>query len=326
MHGLKATRRPPTRPDPPVPAAGTPAGARTAGAKEPLPALLSRLAAPRHGVLSRRLLREQGLTDDVIDGALRRTLLTRLHRGVYRYGPIETPRTLLLAAVDACGREAVVNHFSAGRDWGLPTDVTPPPVHVIVPGSGRRHAGICVHRIRLPAAERTEKDGLPITTPARTIYDMAAALRPSDVERLIAVAEDLKLTRASTIRALIERHPFGRGVLVLRETLGADTRALTRSGVEDVFLARVRDAELPEPRTNVWVGGHRVDAVWDRQRVIIEIDGRQHNSWSARRRDRRRDWELHDAGYRVERVHWDEIVNRSHELVVRIDRLLRAGS
>lgn len=77
---------------------------------------------------------------------------------------------------------------------------------------------------------------------------------------------------------------------------------------------------------NVWVEGYRVDVLWDRQRVVVEIDGRQHNSWSARRRDRSRDWQLHDAGHRVQRVHWDEIVNGSHELVVRIDRLLRAQS
>lgn len=100
---------------------------------------------------------------------------------------------------------------------------------------------------------------------------------------------------------------------------------MTRSEAERRFLALIRAARLPTPRTNVRVGRHEVDFVWPAERLIVEVDGfRYHGSRHAFERDRARDTDLAALGYTVVRVTWRQITEESHALIARIARALVA--
>ena len=141
------------------------------------------LAGRRHGVVTTAQLAQSGLSKDAIAGRVKRGWLRRRHRGVYVVGPLESPLTRAMAAVTAYGDGALLSHYAAGVLWGY---CRPPAgvMHVTVVGRpvhGR--AGIRVHRANLHLADATRKDGIPVTSPARTLLDLAATLPQRDLDR-----------------------------------------------------------------------------------------------------------------------------------------------
>jgi very-short-patch-repair endonuclease len=265
------------------------------------------LAARQHGVVAYRQLLELGLGK----GAIQRRVLTGrlhpIHVGVYAVGHSAiTGHGRWMAAVLACGRRATLSHQSAGALWELhPTSRT--VVDVIVPRRGRRsRPGISVHEVRrLHPDDRTRRRGIPVTTVARTLLDLAEVLRPPQIERAVETAERLDVLDMTAIEELCGRSRGRRGLRPLGRVLGEyrDPGPTTRSELERHFLEICRDALLPIPAVNVVVAGFEVDAVWPDQRLVVELDGRAfHHTTAAFERDRIRDAELQVAGYRVVRV------------------------
>jgi very-short-patch-repair endonuclease len=296
-------------------------------------ALIAEFSARQHGLVTRTQLQAAGQHAGVLYRRLGSRLLRRVQRGVYQAGPVAAPLAWAMAAVLACsgGRGArsgaTVSHHSAAALWQLAPGLLPTgPVEVLVPGLARgRLAGVRAHRVgQLNADEATLLEGIPITTPARTLLDLGAGTAPRELERLVAHAERNGLTRQEELASLATRHPRHRGAPALRHILAVQGGPqLTRSEAESRLLELIRRARLPAPSANVRVAGHEVDFVWRTERLVVEVDGFAfHSSARAFERDRLRDAALAVAGFRVIRITWRQIADEPESTLVTLARTL----
>jgi very-short-patch-repair endonuclease len=178
----------------------------------------------------------------------------------------------------------------------------------------RMHRGVIGHRTRLLApGDACVTDGIPITSPARTILDLAGVLSPRELERMIHQAEVLGL---ATKDELEERFASERpGIGKLRDILECDTTAPTRSELEARFLTFIDAHGLPQPRVNERVEGFEVDVHWPEAKVVVELDGFAfHAGRDAFERDRARDSALQAAGWRIIRVTHRRLVGDEDQL------------
>jgi len=178
-----------------------------------------------------------------------------------------------------------------------------------------------VHRVRrLEARDRTIREGVPVTTPTRTLLDLADAVPTRELERAFEGSHVRRLVDRRRLEALLARAPGRHGAAVLRALLEREAGpSLTRSEAEERMLALVRAARLPRPRINARVEGREVDLLWDAQRLVVEVDGyAYHSSRSAFERDHLRDAELGAAGLRVMRVTWRLLVDQPEAVVARL--------
>jgi very-short-patch-repair endonuclease len=261
------------------------------------------LAERQHGVVSITQLRAAGLGEGAIEHRVRRGRLHRIHRGVYAVGHARlTWRGRCWAAKLACGGPdaAALRHLTAAAAWDLAPALAG-PIHVVSFGASRSMPGVRVQRST--RAETTWHDGLHVTTPTQTLLDLATALSPDRLERLCHRAEILRLP--------VDPPPGAKGARRLRAALPQGDPELTRSELEDRFLALVARAGLPRPLVNQRVLGHEVDFLWPDRRLIVETDGAAtHLTASAFQEDRTRDAHLQAAGYRVVRFTWRDVTAR----------------
>lgn len=275
------------------------------------------VAERQRGTITYVQLRKCGLTRRDIDGRVASGRLHRLHRGVYVVGHrVLAPFARETAALLACSPKATLTFESAAIAWDLP--VLTDAVHVTVDPERRpRHAGIRVHRQRLQPHEVTRRHGLPVTTPLRTIQDIAATT--GDLERVIAEARANHLIRLEDLHAI----PGRRGAASLARALDRGPQ-WTRSHAERVLLDLVRRAGLPAPEFNADVIGYKVDAVWRGQRVAVEVDSW---AWHGHRRafeqDRARDMRLREAGFTPVRVTARQLDQEPLRTVAHLARLVR---
>ena len=232
------------------------------------------LCKAQHGVVARRQLLRLGLSERTIE---RRLASRRLHpvllggrqlRGVYAVGrPDVTQRGRWMAAVLACGEQAALSHASAaalmgilGRERGC--------IEVSVPrGHSARSRGIRVHRPTcLPSEDLGTFDGIPVTSPIKTLIDLATFLSVPKLEAAVNAADKHDLVDPEQLRVALEARPGLRGVRALRDLLDRHTFRLTRSKLERYFLPIVRRAGLPTPETRVWLNGYEVDFFWPEPR------------------------------------------------------------
>jgi hypothetical protein len=266
-------------------------------------AQIAALAEGQHGVVSRGQLRELGLADEAITKRAARGRLHRVHWGVYAVGhPVLGARGRWMAAVLAAGSRACLSHAAAAALWEMRASAAV-IVDVTVPGTGvRRRPGLRIHRARDLTGQTTTHDGIPVTTPARTILDLAATLRRRPLERLLDQAENTRLTDVGSLAALARAQTGHRGASMLLEALTTHTpgTTITKSALEERFLQLCDDAGLPRPRVNAWIAGLEVDFLFAQQRLVVETDGwRYHRTREHFERDRHRDATLIRAGYRV---------------------------
>ena len=290
------------------------------------------MAGRQCGVVSSRQLHEAGFTDSAIKTRLRAGRLHRVHRGVYLVGHTAAPaHAMEMAGVLACGPGAVVSHRSSARLWSLPSlEAWRTPVEVSVPGRdpGRR-AGIRVYRVHSIAARDVRRIGaVPVTSPARTLLDLAAVLPMEALERAVAEARGLGLVRGAELADQLKRNRGRRGSRSLRRLLEIERgQGLTRSEAERRFVALMRDAALPPPRANVWIDRMQVDFLWRAERVIVEVDGyAYHSGTRAFEKDRQRDATLTAKGYTVVRVTWRQLTEGAAGVVARIAAALAVRS
>jgi very-short-patch-repair endonuclease len=288
-----------------------------------MPPLLAAFAGRQYGVVARRQLLGVGVPDSTIDSWLQRRRLFPLHRAVYAVGhEAVEQRGRELAAVLAVGDDALLGHQPAGARWRM----RPPwqgVIHVVSPRLVKVE-GVAVHRARsIDPRDRTIHQGIPITTPARTLLDLAEVLPERQLEDALAEAAIREL--ATDLEDVIARSSGRRGASVLTALL-RDV-APTRSVLEREFLRLLADHDLPRPLVNARVNGYEVDAHWPAARLIVELDGfRVHGTRRAFERDRERDAELLAAGWRVIRITFRQLRRAPGAVAARLRRALHPAT
>src|SRR5215212_3141762 len=277
---------------------------------------IAAIAARQGGVVSAWQLHDCGLSRQAIARRHRAGRLHVIHRGVYAVGhPVVAAVGLRWAAVLAIGAGAGLSDTSAGVAWGLRPSASRTMHVTVTTRAGRRpRPGIIVHRRALQADELTTLDGLPITTPARTLIDLAAAgLRGRPVEAALDVAEvDLRIDWAQMQR-LLERHAGRPGVPLLDATLAryAPGSVDTRSHLEEIVLELCDEFAIPPPQVNTVIDGRVRDFFWPDAGLVVEADGyRYHRSPTVFNDDRERDVRLTLAGLRTLRFTYDQCTKR----------------
>lgn len=221
-----------------------------------------------------------------------------------------------------CATGTVLSHRSAAALWEIEEGDELAHVTVLRNGSSAR-SGVVVHRVRqLDEADRRRRYGLAVTSPARTLLDLAAVLPPDRLDAALERARSKRLVTPPAVHAAMERCPKRRGSATLRRLL-EDRPTLTRSRAERLLLDLVARSGLPLPETNVRIGAYEVDALWRRERVVVEIDGYAfHADRRAFERDRRRDAELQARGHRVLRFTWRRLQDEPEAVLVTLARTL----
>jgi len=188
-------------------------------------------------------------------------------------------------------------------------------VHVTVPRVRRRHRGIRAHEGALHPHERRERHGVPVTSPARTLIDLAALAHPHELEQVVAEAIAVNLITAPSLTRALGDYRGRRGVARLRAIMDVGPKR-TRSTPERRLLRAIRAAGLPELLTNHRIGPWEVDLYWPAAQLAVEVDAYStHSSPWAFERDRRKSADLADRGIAVHRV-TAELVRRTPELAV----------
>jgi very-short-patch-repair endonuclease len=273
------------------------------GGKAPSHREIAALADRQHGVVATSQLRELGLGRRAIEYRIHAGQLHRIHRGVYAVGR----RTLTrqgqwMAAVLAYGPDAVASHRTAAAIWELWSSGA--KLDVTTPRHKRSRKKIRAHTATLYPEDITVQNGIPVTSVARTILDLAEVLSQEHLTRVIENAVRAELFDLRALDAAIARRPGARGVKRLKAAL-ADYRGAPdlRSKHERYFRRLIARAGLPTPQFNVLVQGILVDVYWPDWKLIVEIDSVAfHATPTAFEQDRIRDAELQKAGYRVLRI------------------------
>jgi len=269
-------------------------------------------------------LRAIGVSDSTMIGWVKDGRLRRLYRGTFSLTDRVERRSVWWSSVLAAGEGSVLSHMSAAHAWGI-VDRSGPTEVVRATTTGRRkRAGaamgqaafkrhrslpiLVVHRTRnLPASDRTEVDGLPVTTVARTFVDICGSTSRASLKKLLHEANRQGLLKLDRLRECARRSIGKKGVGRLLEVLEEwdPTAGSTRNEMEGLFLRVCRDGNVRPPIVNATVEGYEVDFFWPEERLIVETDGRKdHGTALGFERDRERDSDLQMKGYVVLRLTW----------------------
>lgn len=291
----------------------------------PLDAAIAAIAERQHGVIGHSQLLALGLSRKMIHLRVRAGRLHRIHQGVYAVGHRRlSQRGRYMAAVLSGGEDAVLSHRSAAALW----DILPARgrIHVTTPRTLRERDGVRFHCGGLRTDETTEHDGIPTTTVARTLLDIAAS-EPGRFEQALGEAEYRRLDDPVGLTALVARHPTRRGVATVRAALASARAGATREELEHRFRALISKHKLPRPEFNAglelapgrWI---KPDCIWRKARLIVELDSRAaHETASRFDSDRERDRLLMLAGWRVVRVTWRQVTGDARRLARDLRRL-----
>lgn len=290
------------------------------------------LARDQHGVAARRQLVQLGVTKEEIDGRVRSGGLHLIHRGVYAVGHTAiTVRGRWMAAVLASGDEAVLSHRSATALWGVWGSGTG-EIHVIAPRKSRSQGPIRRHFSVLPDDEKTLVAGIPVTSAARAVLDLAGEKGEAAAEAALREAEYLGIYGQISLPALFARHSKHRGTPAARAALDRvreDPGGRIRSSLEESFLPFLDAHRIPRPRLNAWltVGDERyqVDCLWPAARLVAELDGfKSHGTKRAFRKDRERDRRLATAGFHIVRITEGQVLDEPVDLAADLRTLIAA--
>ncbi len=287
------------------------------------------IARGHHGLITDAQARACGVTRSGITRRLRRGTWTRLHRGVYVVGAApDTHPQRLLARLVSLGDDAVASHraaanlhtipgFAESVEWSRPRG-----------RSQRRPYGIGHGSVWLPRSHVTVRGGIPVTTVARTLFDLAGVVHPARVERALDNVLSRNLCTSAEVHGVFDdlARRGRRGTVVMRELLAARGAGYIppNSRLEALGRKVLTDAGIDDFEVEVDLGGHqewigRVDLLFRRAALVVELDSRTfHQSALDRDRDRRRDNDLMARGFRVLRVTWDDLTQRPDQVVAQV--------
>jgi predicted transcriptional regulator of viral defense system len=293
---------------------------------------LALLANQQHGVVSIRQLEQRlGFSHQAVERAVGAGRLHRIYRGVYAVGHTELSRHgECLAAVLAVGPGAMLSCYSAGWLWGLWTG-SPAPFEVtaFVPRHHRPPDGVVRHRARnLEEQDRAVVDGIPVTSVARTLLDLASKLRGDQLRRVLARAEDLGLLDLEEIQAVIERNRGHQGAKRLRYALAIYERPIwARSEFERRFVQYLVEAGLPRPVTGWNEVGYELDVYWPDLGFGIELDTWEtHGTRDAFERDHDRDLAFAVADIKTVRISERQFRREPDRIATKVAGLLRRAA
>ena len=258
----------------------------------------------QHGVVATWQLLGDGIGPTTIKRRTADRRLQRLHRGVYAVGHTRTTiHGRWMAAVLALGPDAVLSHREAAALWALRASNRASIDVTVARTSRRRRKRITVHRTgQLHPEDRTRRQGIPVTSVARTLLDLAEIVSSTQLQRAYEEAARLGVLDTKAVTALLARSNGRHGVAALRSMLEYDPTPVldSKSELESRFLDVVRDAGLPLPQLNVLVEGFLVDAYWPGARLAVELQSYGfHSHRRAFERDRSKLAHLKVAGYEV---------------------------
>lgn len=287
---------------------------------------LAELADRQHGVVSiRQLTGPLGYSRGEVYRATNAGRLHRLHPGVYAVGYTRLSiHGHCLAAVLACGPDALLSHVSAAWLWGL-TKTSPLPASVSTPHHRKRRPSIRLHEARsIGFNDRALREGIPVTSLARTLLDLAATVRFDWLEKMVERSEELGLFDLRAVEELLARTVGHHGHKRLRQAIALyQPTSFTRSSLEKRFLELVIAAGLPQPHTNYVEHGFELDCYWPEHRFAVELDVFEtHGTRAAFERDRKRQEDLLLAGIQMIRVTGPRLACEPDEVIRRVARLL----
>lgn len=285
---------------------------------------IAAVAGRQGGHVTRPQLIELGLGKPAIEYRLRVGRLIPVHRGVYAVGHVpanelDRAHGALLAAGEnsALAGDSAMALYGISEDW-------PDPIELLAT-TDRRPPTLNVHRCRtLLRRDIVIRQGLRVTSPARTLLDIAPRLHE---RRLIRAINQLRMDHSLTVEAIadvVARNPRHPGTKRLRVELARAQSEPTRSQLEETFLELLRVHGLPTPLVNVQVAGYRVDALFPEHRLIVELDGwATHGTRHAFRRDRRQDAEILAAtGIPTIRLSYEDTTAHARETAERLLSIL----
>ena len=289
---------------------------------------IAELAGRQDNLVTREQLLTIGLGRGAIAHRLAAGRWRHVHPGVYLIAPAPLQlRARARAALLACGDGATVSHTTAAGLWEMLPGTD--DVHVTVPGrhTGPRE-GVRVHRTAaLDPDEIALRHGLRLTSPARTICDLAGMVSTHETEAALTEARVQRLVTDHQLHAVIKRAPTLKGSAVVRALLRAETETgYTRSRAERAVVELTRAAGLPPPLLNQRLLGYLADFLWPQYQLVLEVDGyRYHGHRAAFERDRRRDQLMVSSGYRVLRITWRQLRDEQLFVVARLAQAMAAG-
>jgi very-short-patch-repair endonuclease len=282
---------------------------------------LAMLARRSHGIVTRAQLLRIGITARQIERRVERGTLLLEHRGVYRVGHrAPSVEARYMAAVRAGGNRALLSGQAAAYLLGI-SKGRPPEPEVTVP-TERRIPGVNTRRSKLK--DRTVWKGIPVTTAARTLVDLAAVLDEAELARACHEAGVRHHTTPSQVEAVLARRRRAPGAAKLRAVMSGGAR-VALSKLETGALALLRRNDLPLPReTNRLVGEHRVDFRWPAHRLTVELDGfRFHNSRHSWEQDRRRERDAYARGDDLRRYTYADVFEHPAAMLAELRALLQ---
>jgi very-short-patch-repair endonuclease len=284
--------------------------------------MIASLARRQHGVVATWQLRDRGVSRHQIATRAASGRLTSLHRGVFLAGSVAAQHSAAMAALLAYRLEATLSHRSAAALWGLLPYPAAAPAWVIVrPERYARRPHIHATRARLEQGDVRMRFGMRVTSPPRTILDLAALIDDTyELERIAAEAAYRGLASETELRDQLQRNPRKRGAAKLRVVVdlpGGPRR--TRSAAERAMLQLLRENGIAGFETNARVLGYEVDFLWRSRSFAVEVDGWDaHSSRKAFEDDRLRAARLQAHGIAVMRVTGRQIVRDPKGVIARL--------
>jgi hypothetical protein len=261
-----------------------------------------RLAGRQRGNVRHEQLLRLGLTPAAIRARVRSGLLVPVHRGVYALGrPPHEPADRAAAAVLVCGELAALGFFGAAAHWSF-HDYWPETFDVLAASRRRNRPGVVCHEIALAPRDIRWHNGIRLTSPARTALDCAPLTTDEKLKRLVNNARVNRHSRLTDeqLTDIVERNPRHPGRRALQWFIG-DARS--ESPLEDILFPWCDAHGVPRPVTQAPLLGFRVDAFYEREKVVLELDGwDSHRGRESFERDRDRDATLLAAGFVVVRI------------------------
>ena len=284
---------------------------------------MAHLAESAHGIVSRRELVGAGISERQIDRRIAKGALIVEHPGVYRVGP-RSRESIYMAAVRACGKGAALSGLAAAHHLGL---IRRPPSWPEVTAPGYHELeGILTHR--RPRLARTVHRGIPISTPAQTLIDIASRLGDEELALACHEAGVKHKTTPRHVKAILSRYPNAPGAGKLKRIMIGDTR-LSLSALERRFLEILEEENLPLPITNRPKDGRYVDCRWPEHSLTVELDSYGfHNSRHSWEQDRRRERDAYARGDQFRRYTWGNVFEDPRQMLAELRLLLspaRAG-
>ena len=282
------------------------------------------MARRQIGHVTRAQLLELGLGNAAIGARVSTGALVTRYPGVYALPPARhDPPARIAAAVLAGGPDAVASHASAAWLWDFIPHFQPPSEITLTKGD-RRPRHILTHRGRsLRPRDITRQHGVPTTTPARTLLDLAPTLTAKRLTRLVNDALRSRLLRPDALNDVLSRNPLHAGTRLLTPFLDLPGGNPTNSGFEDDFLPFLAKYGLPTPLINHPLNGDEVDTYFPDHNLIVELDGWEfHKDRHAFETDRERDAHHLAHGTPTVRITKDRLEHTPDREAARLETIL----